>query len=268
MISDVYLITNEPGKIASSQSSAAQEKVYLHGLNQLFTYDDLDILIVGRLGKQRDENKFSYLYQAYERISSHLGAKRKNKAQQVADMKTITARYFVTCLTSPDTFDLTNEVSTYHDLKELGEHMQPNPENLGSGKDYSFSKMQNNLYECAKKDHFIFDREFMKIIFQEINEQDADSKKLFFKTMFDKMHLEHTNIRSETFTKAEQNLGIVKALLDFDEGAAEVFTGSSDFYTSGMNGQQVQRCTYLGRYLSFSALMKETTSWKETHFNV
>ena len=143
MISDVYLITNEPGKIASSQSSAAQEKVYLHGLNQLFTYDDLDILIVGRLGKQRDENKFSYLYQAYERISSHLGAKRKNKAQQVADMKTITARYFVTCLTSPDTFDLTNEVSTYHDLKELGEHMQPNPENLGSGKDYSFSKMQN-----------------------------------------------------------------------------------------------------------------------------
>ena len=51
MISDVYLITNEPGKIASSQSSAAQEKVYLHGLNQLFTYDDLDILIVGRLGK-------------------------------------------------------------------------------------------------------------------------------------------------------------------------------------------------------------------------
>ena len=203
MISDVYLITNEPGKIASSQSSAAQEKVYLHGLNQLFTYDDLDILIVGRLGKQRDENKFSYLYQAYERISGHLGAKRKNKAQQVADMKTITARYFVTCLTSPDTFDLTNEVSTYHDLKELGEHMQPNPENLGSGKDYSFSKMQNNLYECAKKDHFIFDREFMKIIFQEINEQDADSKKLFFKTMFDKMHLEHTNIRSETFTKAE-----------------------------------------------------------------
>jgi hypothetical protein len=35
-----------------------------------------------------------------------------------------------------------------------------------------------------------------------------------------------------------------------------------------MNGQQVQRCTYLGRYLSFSALLRETTSWKETHFNV
>ena len=56
-------------------------------------------------------------------------------------MKTVTARYFVTCLTSPDTFDLCNESFTYHDLKELQENMTPNPENLGSGKDYTFSKM-------------------------------------------------------------------------------------------------------------------------------
>ena len=56
-------------------------------------------------------------------------------------MKIVTARYFVTCLTSPDTFDLTNDTSTYHDLKELGQNMHPNPESLGSGKDYSFSKM-------------------------------------------------------------------------------------------------------------------------------
>ena len=43
----------------------------------------------------------------------------------------------------------------------------------------------------------------MKTVFQEINDQDPDSKKMFFKTMFDKMHLEHTNIRAETFNKAE-----------------------------------------------------------------
>lgn len=81
--------------------------------------------------------------------------------------------------------------------------MQPNPENLGSGKDYSFSKMQNNLWECAKKNHFIFDREFMKTVFAEINDQDPDSKKIFFKTMFDKAHLELSSIRAENFNKAE-----------------------------------------------------------------
>lgn len=63
-ISDVFMITNETGKILSSQTSNKGEaKVYLHGMaNQSFTFDDLDIIIVGRLGKQRDENKFDYLY--------------------------------------------------------------------------------------------------------------------------------------------------------------------------------------------------------------
>ena len=112
--------------------------------------------------------------------------------------------------------------------------MTPNPENLGSGKDYTFSKMQNNLWECAKKNFFVLDREFMKLIFDNL---DNDSKKVFFKTMFDKMHLEHSNIRFETFTKAEQNLGVLKALLDSDDSAAEIFVNSPDFYTTGMNGQ-------------------------------
>lgn len=51
------------------------------GVGQDFSLDDLDIIIVGRLGKQRDENKFTYLYEAYERIGAHLLAKRKNKAE-------------------------------------------------------------------------------------------------------------------------------------------------------------------------------------------
>jgi len=47
------MITNETGKILSSQTSNKGEtKVYLHGMaNQSFTFDDLDIIIVGRLGK-------------------------------------------------------------------------------------------------------------------------------------------------------------------------------------------------------------------------
>ena len=76
------MITNETGKVTSSQTSNKGEtKVYLHGITQNFTFDDLDIIIVGRLGKQRDENKFNYLYESYERIGAHLVAKKKNLAQ-------------------------------------------------------------------------------------------------------------------------------------------------------------------------------------------
>jgi hypothetical protein len=52
----------------------------------------------------------------------------------------------------------------------------------------------------------------------ELND-DPDLKLEFFQTLFDKMHLELKNIKSETFLEAEKNLEIIKALLDFD-GAA------------------------------------------------
>ena len=46
----------------------------------------------------------------------------------------------------------------------------PNPEGLGSGKDYKFTKMQNNLWECVQQTHFPFDRDFMKIVYQGIDD--------------------------------------------------------------------------------------------------
>ena len=58
----------------------------------------------------------------------------------------------------------------------------------------------------------------MNFVFQEINE-DPDVKHEFFQTLFEKMHLELKNIKSETFNRAEQNLELIKTLLDF-EGAA------------------------------------------------
>jgi len=81
------------------------------------------------------------------------------------------------------------------------------------------------------------------------------------------MHLELGNIKAETFPKAEQNLEFIKVLLEY-EGAGEIFVQSPDFYTSGINGFQLQRATYFGRYLSFSALMTETLSWRDSHFNI
>ena len=94
-------------------------------------------------------------------------------------MKTVTARYFVTCLTSPDTFELTNDIFSQHDTIEWLQMNVPSPEGLGSGKDYKFSKMQNNLWASVLKTHFVFDRDFMKIVFQEINESDPDAKAVF-----------------------------------------------------------------------------------------
>ena len=114
-------------------------------------------------------------------------------------MKTVTARYFVTCLTSPDTFELTNDIFSQHDTIEWLQMNVPSPEGLGSGKDYKFSKMQNNLWASVLKTHFVFDRDFMKIVFQEINESDPDAKAVLFKTVFDKMHLELNSIKMDKF---------------------------------------------------------------------
>ena len=59
-------------------STANQAKVFLYEFaDKLFNMDDLDLIICNRLMKQKDENKFSYLYEAYLRIENHIWAKRK-----------------------------------------------------------------------------------------------------------------------------------------------------------------------------------------------
>jgi len=60
--------------------------------------------------KHKDENKFVYIYESYERLENHLWAKRKGNDPKINEMKNITARYFVTCLSCPDTFNLENEI--------------------------------------------------------------------------------------------------------------------------------------------------------------
>lgn len=63
------------------------------------------------------------------------------------------------------------------------------------------------------------------------------------------------------------NLEVIRALLEF-EGAGEAFVNSGNFYTPNINGNQLQKGTYLGKYLSFSALMTETSSWRQTELNI
>lgn len=48
--------------------------------------EDLDIILCNRLGKQRDENKFDYLYRCYERLDQHIVAKRKTMPEKIKEM--------------------------------------------------------------------------------------------------------------------------------------------------------------------------------------
>ncbi len=89
-------------------------------------------------------------------------------------MQNITARYFVTCLVSPDTFDLINDIIEVNDISNIQNAnpfaggdieemmaqammggvmpgMGMNPESLASGVRFEFTKMQNDLWEALKK---------------------------------------------------------------------------------------------------------------------
>jgi hypothetical protein len=105
----------------------------------------------------------------------------------------------------------------------------------------------------------------MNYVIQEINE-DEDVKNLFFSTLFEKMHLELKSIKQSLFNRAEQNLELLKTILDFD-GAPQIFVNSNNFYNNTMTGKQIQKASYFGRYLSFSSLCSETDSWKKSDMN-
>ena len=122
MIGDVYNITNEGGLANQAVNRYAAQtvapKTFMYEFSKtgtLFTLDDLDIILCNRLMKQKDENKFIYLFEAYERLENHIWAKRKGNDAKITEMKNITARYFVTCLSCPDTFDLSNEMQSVPD---------------------------------------------------------------------------------------------------------------------------------------------------------
>ena len=91
--------------------------------------------------------------------------------------------------------------------------------------------------------------------------EDPGTMDLFYQVLFDQMHLQLPNIRQETFNLADTNLELIKSFLDFD-GAAEAFVFSPQFLRNNLNGQQIAKGTYIGRYLCFSAIVAETQSWR------
>lgn len=98
--------------------------------------------------------------------------------EKIKEMKDITARYFVTCLIAPDTFDLNNNISGIMDKSagmnfggggDIEQMMQAammggmmpgfgNPESLGMDQEFEFTQMQVNLFQAMKSSHFVFNR--------------------------------------------------------------------------------------------------------------
>ena len=109
-----------------------------------------------------------------------------------------------------------------------------NPESLASGQNFQFSKMQNDIWDAVLKTYFTSNQKFMASVAKELDD-DPDSKNEFFRTLFEKMHLELKNIKQETFFQAERNLEILKSLFEF-EGAIPVFVNSNLFLSPTMNG--------------------------------
>ena len=79
--------------------------------------ESLDDILMSRLQKNKDENKFIYLIQSYRRIESHLYTKTAISnpvitQAQIAEAKEQIVQFFNTCLQCPETFDLNNDKVT------------------------------------------------------------------------------------------------------------------------------------------------------------
>lgn len=130
-------------------------------------------------------------------------------------MKDITARYFVTCLVAPDTFEINNNIIEFSDksqgvsfgagAQDMEQMMQAammggmmpgfgNPESLGSDQTFEFLQMQINLWEALKNTQFVFNRQFMQSVQEELKE-DPGTMELFYTSIFDQMHLQLSNIK-------------------------------------------------------------------------
>ena len=94
--------------------------------------------------------------------------------------------------------------------------------------------MQNDIWEAVLKTYFTSNIKFMASVAKELDD-DPDTKNEFFRTIFEKMHLELKNIKNDAFYQAERNLEILKSLFEY-EGAIPVFVNSNLFLTATMNG--------------------------------
>lgn len=109
------MITNDQS--LNAQLSADKKRTFLYefmGDGRYFKIEELDDILMSRLQKNKDENKFIYLVQTYKRLENHLYVKSSIQVQnvigdKVTEIKEQIVNYFNTCLVAPESFELSNE---------------------------------------------------------------------------------------------------------------------------------------------------------------
>ena len=76
--------------------------------------ENLDDIIMSRLQKNKDENKFIYLINCYRKLDNHLYVKEKI-IENIQDIKESIVSYFNTCLQLPESFNLPNNMNSQID---------------------------------------------------------------------------------------------------------------------------------------------------------
>ena len=107
LISDSLNITNNIKEIQNDRDKKSKAKIFLYDFckdGYLFKMEEIDDILCKRLNKAKDENKFEYLFETYERVDKHLFAKRKDFAESIKVIKENIGKYFVSVLTYPSVY--------------------------------------------------------------------------------------------------------------------------------------------------------------------
>ncbi len=158
----------------------------------MFRLEILDEILMSRLAKNKDENKFIYLMQTYRRLENHLYTKTTSNpiitSEQILDAKEQIVSFFNTLLQCPETFEINNDKVENVLDNEAGGVMNQNDmlmalmggqgggfgqaflEKLCSNKYFQFTPMQTQLYEAFEKEAISLHTEFIKSLVNIVKE--------------------------------------------------------------------------------------------------
>ena len=109
------MVTNDHATNANVPAEKKRTFLYEYmGQDRMFKLEEIDEILMNRLTKNKDENKFIYIIQCYRRLESHLYIKTMVaqplvNPQQVKEIKQQLVNFFNSCFSAPETFDINND---------------------------------------------------------------------------------------------------------------------------------------------------------------
>lgn len=108
------MITNDSASNANLPLEKRKTFLYEYMSDgRLFKIDEVDMIIIDRLSKNKDENKLIYLFQSFKRVEQHLYSKSATAGvvdqKQIAEIKEQIVNFFCSCFLSPESFEISND---------------------------------------------------------------------------------------------------------------------------------------------------------------